>query len=67
MFDSVAPGGIGVASYGLAAGANLAVKVGFWKLGFTGLVKAASTAMASTAVLPIAIGVGTLAYLYNKS
>ncbi len=67
LFDSVAPGGIGAASYGIVVGTQLAVKAGLWKMGFIGLMKAAGSAVASASVLPVVIGVGGLAYLYNKS
>jgi hypothetical protein len=48
-------------------GGTLAAKLGIWNLGITGLLKAATLATASMTVLPIAIGVGALSYLYSES
>ena len=61
------PSGIGAAGYGVMAGMKVALKVGLWKTGIFGLIKASTATFFSVSVLPVAIGVGALAYIYNKN
>ena len=60
------PTSIGAAGYGIAAGVKVALKLGLWKTGLFGLIKASTATLFSASVLPIAVGVGTVAYIYNK-
>jgi hypothetical protein len=66
FYDSVAPAGISAASLGLIVGLKAAVKVGVWKLGIAGFIKAAGSFALGATALPLAAGVGTLAYMYSK-
>lgn len=66
FYTSFVPGGIGAASYGLVAGAKLALSATLWKAKMAAFLKAATLSTFSLAALPIAAGAGAAAYLYNK-
>ncbi len=67
MLDSVTPSSIGAASYGVLAGMKVALKIGLWKTGIFGILKASGATLFSASTLPIAVGVGALAYMYNQN